>query len=75
MPYLPDGTPMDIVLNPLSVPSRMNLGQLLETELGWAAEKLETLYETPIFDGAKESDIRELSEKGGSAGDVQVGAV
>nr|HPL16897.1 DNA-directed RNA polymerase subunit beta [Spirochaetota bacterium] len=65
MPYLPDGTPMDIVLNPLSVPSRMNLGQLLETELGWAAEKLNTLFETPIFDGAKESDIRELLKKSG----------
>jgi DNA-directed RNA polymerase subunit beta len=65
MPFLPDGTPMDIVLNPLSVPSRMNLGQLLETELGWAAEKLNTLYETPIFDGAKESDIRELLKKAG----------
>jgi DNA-directed RNA polymerase subunit beta len=65
MPYLPDGTPMDIVLNPLSVPSRMNLGQLLETELGWAAEKLGTLFETPIFDGAKESDIRDLLKKAG----------
>jgi DNA-directed RNA polymerase subunit beta len=57
MPYLPDGTPVDIVLNPLSVPSRMNLGQLLETELGWAAHELGVLMETPIFDGAKEADI------------------
>ena len=59
LPYLPDGTPVDIVLNPLSVPSRMNLGQLLETELGWAAHELDILVETPIFDGAKESEIRE----------------
>jgi DNA-directed RNA polymerase subunit beta len=65
MPYLPDGTPVDIVLNPLSVPSRMNLGQLLETELGWAASELNTIYESPIFDGAKESDIRELLKKAG----------
>ena len=63
MPYLPDGTPLDIVLNPLSVPSRMNLGQLLETELGWAAEELGLLIETPIFDGVKESEIREYLEK------------
>ncbi|HQL81661.1 MAG TPA: DNA-directed RNA polymerase subunit beta, partial [Spirochaetota bacterium] len=65
MPYLPDGTPMDIVLNPLSVPSRMNLGQLLETELGWAGAKLNKLFETPIFDGAKESDIRQLLKEAG----------
>jgi DNA-directed RNA polymerase subunit beta len=65
MPYLPDGTPVDIVLNPLSVPSRMNLGQLLETELGWAAHELYTIYDSPIFDGATESDIRELLKKAG----------
>ncbi len=65
MPYLPDGTPVDIVLNPLSVPSRMNLGQLLETELGWAAHELNILFETPVFDGAKESDIREYLKKAG----------
>jgi len=58
MPYMPDGTPVDIVLNPLSVPSRMNLGQLFETELGWAAFKTNTLMETPIFDGAVEADVR-----------------
>ncbi|MFC1670543.1 DNA-directed RNA polymerase subunit beta, partial [Spirochaetota bacterium] len=63
MPFLPDGTPVDIVLNPLSVPSRMNLGQLLETELGWAAKELDLLIETPIFDGAGEDDIREYLEK------------
>ncbi|HDK36142.1 MAG TPA: DNA-directed RNA polymerase subunit beta, partial [Bacteroidetes bacterium] len=50
MPYLPDGTPVDIVLNPLGVPSRMNLGQILETNLGWAAEKLNIKYATPVFD-------------------------
>ncbi len=65
MPYLPDGTPIDIVLNPLSVPSRMNLGQLLETELGWAASKLDILIETPIFDGATEQDIKDYKEKAG----------
>jgi DNA-directed RNA polymerase subunit beta len=63
MPYLPDGTPVDIVLNPLGVPSRMNLGQLLETTLGWAAHELNILCETPIFDGAKESDIAEYLKK------------
>nr|HPI90269.1 DNA-directed RNA polymerase subunit beta [Spirochaetota bacterium] len=65
MPYLPDGTPVDIVLNPLSVPSRMNLGQLLETELGWAAEKLDVMVETPIFDGAEEEDIIDYLKKSG----------
>ena len=65
MPYLPDGTPVDIVLNPLSVPSRMNLGQLLETELGWAADELGYIIETPIFDGVSEAVIREYLEKAG----------
>ncbi len=65
MPYLPDGTPIDILLNPLSVPSRMNLGQLLETELGWAAKELNLIVETPIFDGAEEGDIREYLKKAG----------
>ncbi len=59
MPYLPDGTPIDIVLNPLSVPSRMNLGQLLEAELGWAAKALDIIVESPIFDGATEEEIKE----------------
>lgn len=63
MPYLPDGTPVDIVLNPLGVPSRMNLGQLLETELGWAAHELGLLMETPIFDGAKDEDIKSYLKK------------
>ncbi|MBP9043763.1 MAG: DNA-directed RNA polymerase subunit beta [Spirochaetes bacterium ADurb.Bin218] len=65
MPYLPDGTPVDIVLNPLGVPSRMNLGQLFETELGWAAHELDVLMETPIFDGATEEDIKEALRKAG----------
>jgi DNA-directed RNA polymerase subunit beta len=58
MPYLPDGTPIDIVLNPLGVPSRMNLGQLLETHLGWASEKLGIRVATPVFDGASIEDIK-----------------
>jgi DNA-directed RNA polymerase subunit beta len=65
MPYLPDGTPIDIVLNPLSVPSRMNLGQLLEAELGWAAKNLDIIVESPIFDGATGEDIKEYKEKAG----------
>lgn len=65
MPYLPDGTPVDIVLNPLSVPSRMNLGQLLETELGWAAKELGFIAECPIFDSPEEHEIRELLKKAG----------
>jgi DNA-directed RNA polymerase subunit beta len=57
MPFLEDGTPVDIVLNPLGVPSRMNLGQIFETVLGWAGEKLGCKFATPIFDGAKLSEI------------------
>lgn len=59
MPYLSDGTPVDIVLNPLGVPSRMNIGQILETHLGFAVSKLGFSIATPVFDGAKESDITE----------------
>jgi DNA-directed RNA polymerase subunit beta len=58
MPYLPDGTPVEIVLNPLGVPSRMNVGQILETHLGWAAAKLGRYFSTPVFDGATERDIK-----------------
>ncbi len=58
MPYLPDGTPVDIVLNPLSIPSRMNVGQILEAELGWAARELGVQMISPIFDGAKEREIK-----------------
>jgi len=59
MPYLPDGTPVDIVLNPLGVPSRMNLGQVLETHLGWAAQALGIKVASPVFDGASEAVIEE----------------
>ncbi|HYK59413.1 MAG TPA: DNA-directed RNA polymerase subunit beta [Bryobacteraceae bacterium] len=58
MPYLPDGTPVEIVLNPLGVPSRMNVGQILETHLGWAARALGVRFATPVFDGATEGDIK-----------------
>ncbi len=60
MPYLPDGTPVEIVLNPLGVPSRMNVGQILETHLGWAAKVLGFTYATPVFDGTPESEIMRL---------------
>src|SRR4029453_4233980 len=60
MPYLPDGTPVDIVLNPLGVPSRMNVGQILETHLGWAARVLGFSIATPVFDGATEGEIKKL---------------
>lgn len=63
MPYLPDGTPVDIVLNPLGVPSRMNVGQILETHLGWAAKALGVFIATPVFEGAKESEINDLLQK------------
>jgi DNA-directed RNA polymerase subunit beta len=59
MPYLPDGTPVEIVLNPLGVPSRMNVGQILETHLGWAARVLGLYFATPVFDGATEKEIKE----------------
>ena len=57
MPYLPDGTPVEIVLNPLGVPSRMNVGQIMETHLGWAARVLGLYFSTPVFDGAMEKEI------------------
>ncbi|NLC53708.1 MAG: DNA-directed RNA polymerase subunit beta, partial [Firmicutes bacterium] len=63
MPFLPDGTPVEIVLNPLGVPSRMNLGQILETHLGWAAKVLGFNIATPVFDGMSEEEIIELLEK------------
>jgi len=65
MPFLPDGTPVEIVLNPLGVPSRMNIGQVLETHLGWAARVLDLRVATPVFDGATEEDIRELLQEAG----------
>ncbi len=65
MPFLEDGTPVDIVLNPLGVPSRMNLGQIYETVLGWAGEKLGCKFATPIFDGASVEEIAQHIEKAG----------
>ena len=69
MPFLPDGTPIDIVLNPMGVPSRMNLGQVLEVHLGMAARALGWKVETPVFDGAKDYEIQELLEKAGLSKD------
>ena len=65
MPFLEDGTPVDIVLNPLGVPSRMNIGQIYETVLGWAGQKLDQKYATPIFDGANIDQITELTKEAG----------
>ncbi|NKB80674.1 MAG: DNA-directed RNA polymerase subunit beta [Nitrospirales bacterium] len=65
MPYLPDGTPLEIALNPLGVPSRMNVGQILETHLGWAAKALGLHVASPVFDGATEQEIKELLRKAG----------
>ena len=69
MPFLPDGTPLDIVLNPLGVPSRMNIGQVLEVNLGYVAKALGWKVATPIFNGANEKEIRELLKQGGVAED------
>ncbi|MFV9552156.1 DNA-directed RNA polymerase subunit beta [Algibacter sp. PT7-4] len=65
MPFLEDGTPVDIVLNPLGVPSRMNIGQIYETVLGWAGQKLDRKYATPIFDGATIDQINEFTDEAG----------
>jgi DNA-directed RNA polymerase subunit beta len=65
MPFLEDGTPVDIVLNPLGVPSRMNIGQIYETVLGWAGKNLDKKYSTPIFDGASLDEINEITDKAG----------
>ncbi|KGL64093.1 DNA-directed RNA polymerase subunit beta [Polaribacter sp. Hel1_85] len=65
MPFLEDGTPVDIVLNPLGVPSRMNIGQIYETVLGWAGQKLGTKYATPIFDGASLDQINGITDEAG----------
>ena len=72
MPFLPDGTPLDIVLNPLGVPSRMNIGQVLEVHLGYAAKALGWNVCTPVFDGAHEADIRALLEQAGYNQDGKV---
>jgi DNA-directed RNA polymerase subunit beta len=65
MPHLPDGTPVEIVLNPLGVPSRMNVGQILETHLGWAAHALGLYFATPVFDGATEMEIKNWLDRAG----------
>jgi DNA-directed RNA polymerase subunit beta len=72
MPFLPDGTSVDIILNPIGVPSRMNLGQVLETHLGWAASKLGFRVATPVFDGAREDEIKELLTEAGLPEDGKV---
>jgi DNA-directed RNA polymerase subunit beta len=63
MPYLPDGTPVEVILNPLGVPSRMNVGQILETHLGWAAGTVGKKISSPVFDGAKEGEIKDWLKK------------
>jgi DNA-directed RNA polymerase subunit beta len=65
LPFLPDGTPVEIILNPLGVPSRMNVGQILETHLGWAGHELDMSFATPVFEGATEDEIRDMLEKSG----------
>ncbi|HMO66730.1 MAG TPA: hypothetical protein PKE47_16175, partial [Verrucomicrobiota bacterium] len=72
---LADGTPVDIVLNPLGVPSRMNVGQLLETHLGWAAQVLGLRFATPVFDGIAEKRIREYLVEAGEMQKKEVGQV
>ncbi|HEY7348236.1 MAG TPA: DNA-directed RNA polymerase subunit beta [Ktedonobacterales bacterium] len=72
MPFMPDGTPVDIILNPLGVPHRMNIGQIMETHLGWAAQALGFKVATPVFDGAHEEDIEQLLEKAGLPGNGKV---
>jgi len=72
MPYMSDGTPVDVVLNPLGVPSRMNVGQILECHLGWAAKVLNMYVSCPVFDGAKEEEIKELLKKAGLSEDGKI---
>ncbi len=72
MPFLPDGRPVDIILNPIGVPSRMNIGQILETHLGWAAARLGFRVATPVFDGAHEDQIKELLTQAGLPADGKV---
>ncbi len=71
MPYLPDGTHVDVVLNPLGVPSRMNVGQVLETHLGWAGKALGLHFATPVFDGAREDDIKTFLDRARLSDDGQ----
>jgi len=72
MPFLPDGRPVDIILNPIGVPSRMNIGQILETHLGWAAAKLGFRVATPVFDGANEGQIKSMLREAGLPDDGKV---
>ena len=72
MPFLPDGTPIEIVLNPLGVPSRMNVGQILETHLAWAAKALGFHISSPVFDGAKESEIKDVLKKANLPNDGKI---
>jgi DNA-directed RNA polymerase subunit beta len=72
MPFLPDGRPVDIILNPIGVPSRMNIGQILETHLGWAAARLGYRVATPVFDGANEGQIKSMLSEAGLPGDGKV---
>jgi DNA-directed RNA polymerase subunit beta len=72
MPYMADGTPVDICLNPLGVPSRMNLGQIYETILGWAGKKLGVKFASPIFDGASEEQVKEKMREAGLPEDGRV---
>ncbi len=72
MPFLPDGTPVDIILNPIGVPSRMNIGQILETHLGWAAAKLGFRVATPVFDGAHEDQIHDMLDRSGLPSDGKI---
>ena len=72
MPYLPDGTPVEIVLNPLGVPSRMNVGQILEAHLSWAAKTLGLYVGCPVFDGATEEEIKEMLKKAGLPEDGKI---
>ena len=72
MPFLPDGQPVDIILNPIGVPSRMNIGQVLETHLGWAAQRLGFKVATPVFDGAHEDEIRQALRDAGLPEDGKV---
>ena len=75
MPYMPDGTPVEIVLNPLGVPSRMNVGQILETHLGWAARTLGLHFSTPVFDGATEGEIKAQLKAAGLPSDGKTDAL
>jgi DNA-directed RNA polymerase subunit beta len=72
MPYMPDGTPIEVVLNPLGVPSRMNVGQILEAHLGWAVKALGLYVSCPVFDGAKEDEIKEMLKEAGLAEDGKI---